>query len=85
MVVREQFANSESGESDSHRLAVLSVFTRIVKGHEFDLLKFESSLYTIRSHVICAIRVFLYSTQATDGQICGKYDLILRIFYKIPA
>ncbi len=66
MVIYERFANSEFGESDSCRFAFLPVFTRIVKGQEFSLSKFESSLYTIRSHV-SAIHIFLDSTQETDG------------------
>ncbi len=44
-MIRELFANSEFGESDSYLFVVLFVFMWIVKGHEFDLLKFESSLY----------------------------------------
>ncbi len=69
----------EFGESNSHRFAVLSVFMRIVEGHKFGLSKFESYLYTICHH-ICVIRVFLSIMQETNGQICRKYDLILRKF-----
>ncbi len=65
MVIRQIFANSEFDESDSRQFATLLVFTRIFKGLEFNFSKFESSLYTIHSH-ICAIRIFLYNMQDTD-------------------
>ncbi len=58
MGIHEGFANLEISKTDSRRFAILSVFTQIVKGHEYDLSSFGSRVHTIRSRM-CDLHNFI--------------------------
>ncbi len=59
IVICEWFANSEFGKSDSCQFTVLLVRMRIIKGHKFDLSKFESPLYTYSQSHMCNSHIFI--------------------------